>query len=350
MQGLLSTSLPALSSSNLAHHTSLHPPAPRRSVHAYLATTTAVQGQYEDPPLSPDRVVAPFEGVNTPPRFRAWRDAHARQGEAAAEGHDTDRKGKRTRDAADAALVLHRPGEPDGDEARRKKSRRPLLVQAMRGRASVPAAPREHGHGAAGEGTAGEAVRGADGGSAASSVLVPRVERAAGGDEVRKMGKGKEKETKQKAPKGGKLRAEAEAEDELDEVEERASLALLFCPDCSPYSPPELTVPRFSTGLRARRERRRAKTLIRTDRTLPAAAIGDAAAAKLKAKRRKDALAHDDDDDYASEQENESARAREKRAKRATKAGESRRLVHEMGRAKNVAPGRLTVRCNLTLS
>ncbi|KPV74633.1 uncharacterized protein RHOBADRAFT_49728 [Rhodotorula graminis WP1] len=153
--------------------------------------------------------------------------------------------------------------------------------------------------------------------SATSSILVPRAERAQVKD-GRKKDKGKqnekEKEKKRgKVPKGGKLRAEAEGEDELDEVEQR---------------------------LRARRERRRAKALIRKDRTLTAAAVGTAAAEKVKASRRRRQAASDGETD--EDQENEGV-AR-KKVKRTTKEGRSRKVVQEMGKAKNVTSGRLTLK------
>jgi len=238
MQGLLarapSSKPELLSSANLAHHTSLHPPAPRRTVQAYLATTPATPAAFDDPPLSPTQVAAEFDGVNTPPRFRAWRDARQHEGAHAHGGAAGLKRARR----ADEALVLHRPGDGGGGDNAAPRTKKPLLVQAMRGRVSAsaalapvhdPAAGRERA--GAGEGKGDEAA------SATSSILVPRAERAHVEDGRRK-GKGKEKEKKEqkkqgKVPKGGKLRAEAEDDDELDEVELRASLFSL----CTTPSP-----------------------------------------------------------------------------------------------------------------
>ncbi|BGP48270.1 hypothetical protein JCM10450v2_004142 [Rhodotorula kratochvilovae] len=313
MQGLLaslaSDAAPApaqphpLSLANLAHHTAQHPPAPRRTVQSYLAATPASPRAYADPPLSPQRVRAEFEGVSTPPRFRAWRDA---QREGAGPQRATEEE----------ALVLHASVEGQKEGAHRDEQpprrRKPLLVQAMRGRtssAAAAAAPAKNAD--KGKGRARDEERDVSG---ESSILVPRIERqlaAAGGEGA---GAGAQKYVnvkargKEKVPKGGKLRAEAEEDDELDEVEER---------------------------LRARRERRRANAVIRKDRTLSAAAVGAAAAYKVKAARRRD---------EGSDEEQENEDAGRKKAKRATKEGESRRRVQEMGRAKNVATGRLTLK------
>jgi len=98
------------------------------------------------------------------------------------------------------------------------------------------------------------------------------------------------------------------------------------------------------TGLQARRERRRAKALIRKDRTLTAAAVGTAAAEEVKASRRRQRAASDGESD--DDQENEGV-AR-KKVKRTTKEGRSRKVVQEMGKAKNVTSGRLTVRPSLS--
>ncbi|GAA5845518.1 hypothetical protein JCM9279_003059 [Rhodotorula babjevae] len=324
MQGLLarasapSSSNPELSSANLAHHTSLHPPAPRRTVQAYLATTPATPAAFDDPPLSPTKVAAEFDGVNTPPRFRAWRDARLREG-AEAQGCAAGLKRPRR---ADEALVLHRPDAGDDGDKAAPLTKKPLLVQAMRGRvssstalapapASMPGRKRALEGEGKGEGGRGEAA------SATSSILVPRAERAHVKD-GRKKGKrkGKEKEKEKKAgkvPKGGKLRAEAETEVELDEVEQR---------------------------LQARRERRQAKALIRKDRTLSAAAVGTAAAEKVKASRRRRRAASDGESD--EDQENEGVSR--KKVKRTTKESRSRKVVQEMGKAKNVTQGRLTLK------
>ncbi|GAA5895995.1 hypothetical protein JCM8208_007499 [Rhodotorula glutinis] len=325
MQGLLAPapnppSRPErLSSSNLAHHTSLHPPAPRRTVQAYLATTPATPTAFEDPPLSPTKVAAEFDGVNTPPRFRAWRDARLREG-AAAQGGAVGLKRPRR---VDEALVLHRPGDGDGGDTAAPRAKKPLLVQAMRGRVSSSTALASAPEPAVGRKRVRDGEGEGDAASATSSILVPRAERAHV-KEGRKKGKGKETETEKKkkpgkALKGGKLRAEAEGEDELDEIEQR---------------------------LRDRRERRRAKALIRKDRTLTAAAVGTAAAEKVKASRRRRRAASDRETDE-EDQENEGV-AR-KKVKRTTKEGRSRKVVQEMGKAKNVTSGRLTLKPKPTI-
>ncbi|BGP40164.1 hypothetical protein JCM10449v2_004122 [Rhodotorula kratochvilovae] len=312
MQGLLaslaSDAAPApaqphpLSLANLAHHTAQHPPAPRRTVQSYLAATPASPRAYADPPLSPQRVRAEFEGVSTPPRFRAWRDA---QREGAGPQRATEEE----------ALVLHASVERQKEGAHRDEQpprrRKPLLVQAMRGRTSSAAAATPAKRADKGKGRARDKEPYASG---ESSILVPRVERqlAAAGAEGADAGAKKyvnaKTKRKEKAWKGGKLRAEAEDGEELDEVEER---------------------------LRARRERRRANAVIRKDRTLSAAAVGAAAASKVKAARRRE---------EGSDEEQENEDAGRKKAKRGTKEGESRRRVQEMGRAKNVATGRLTLK------
>ncbi|GAA5996524.1 uncharacterized protein JCM10292_003029 [Rhodotorula paludigena] len=323
MQGLLASKhAPApgpsrftLSSANLASHTSAHPARPSRTVQQYLAHPANVQGAYDLAPIEDDDLVREFDGVRTPPEVRRLLLADV-EGSGAASWSGEVREGRGKDHARDEALVLHPFGNDDplarkrsgADSAAAPRERKkPLVADALRGR-NRSSAPTSLVLGAQGD-TVGK--ENAAPGSAASSVLVPRMQRLSEGC---KKGKGKKKEVMRdgRKGKGGKLRQEADEQDELDEIEER---------------------------LRARRERRRAKALIRKDLTLSSTAVGTAAAAKVK-----DAQRARQTDNESSEEEDGQERGRGKRRKRETKERESRKRVQELGKPKNVGPERLTLK------
>lgn len=336
MQGLLQAALPhpalaPLSSTNLASHTRSNPPAPRRTVTHYVlqqapyVSRTAHEGYEVGPPPSDE-----FEGVKTPPRAK---DAGRKRALEEIEGDET---GPRKR--KDEALVLHaddghfaRPRASESAEVKRKK---PLLAMQLKGRSSSASATPVAGPSR----PPGEDAEP----SPSSSFLIPR----AGALEVldaapvkprrRSKGKGKENDAesaKKASPKKrkGRLRAEAEEADELDEVEERTV--------AHPCSRCFLAHTRTDcTGLRARRERRRERALNRKDRTVTSAAVGAAAASRVKAAQKKKR-----GDDASSDDEEEGARRKSKR-KRGSKEEVTRRKVQEMDKPSGVKAGRLTVR------
>ncbi|GJN90578.1 hypothetical protein Rhopal_003590-T1 [Rhodotorula paludigena] len=304
-----------LSSANLASHTSAHPARPSRTVQQYLAHPANVQGAYDLAPIDDDDLVREFDGVRTPPEVRRLLLANA-EGSAAASWSGEVREGRVKDHARDEALVLH-PFGNDGPLARKRsladsaaaprERKKPLVADALRGR-NRSSAPASLVLAAQGD-TVGKENAAPD--SAASSVLVPRMQRLSEGC---KKGKGKEKEVVRdgRKGKGGKLREEAEEQDQLDEIEER---------------------------LRARRERRRAKALIRKDLTLSSTAVGTAAAAKVKVAQRARQT-----DNESSEEEDGQEHGRGKKRKRETKERESRKRVQELGKPKNVGPERLTLK------
>lgn len=232
MQGLLQAALPhaapaPLSSSNLASHTLDNPPAPRRTVTHYVlqqapyVSRTAHEGYEVGPPPSDE-----FEGVRTPPRAR---EAGRKRMLEEVEGHESGQRQRR-----DEALVLHaddgqfaRPRGSDSAEVRRKK---PLLAMQLKGRSSSASAATPV------AGPPRPPAKDVES-SPSSSFLVPRagpleVDTAPIKRSRKEKGKGKENKAepaKKTSPKKrkGKLRAEAEEADELDEVEERA-LALRY--------------------------------------------------------------------------------------------------------------------------
>lgn len=386
MQGLLAAAAPAaaaplpfatLSSSNLARHTSSNPPAPRKTVQHYLATVEPIHASnaYElGPPPQGE-----FDHVKTPPRaveakrkrrLQDWDDDRGeswiRRPEIRARLTGSDR-------AADGeALVLIRADSPQSHRDRDRthaprpsgelsqRPRKPLVVTAMKGRSSTPAsrgAKNKQATGAISAPLSRSPSRDdADAGSDKSSFILPRAIQLVDTSKGPRDRKGKRTEKdnkamKRKEGKPGRREAErpteAAEQAELDDLEEREWMSSIRRDVCCKSADTEN---RPYAGLRGRRERRRQNALIRKDRSLPAAAVGVAAAARVKkaAKQTKRARAESDADSDASSSASDEQAGR-KPAKRASKEDRSRERVGKLDRPSNVGAHRLTVSSLATL-
>ncbi|GAA5820004.1 hypothetical protein JCM11251_005443 [Rhodosporidiobolus azoricus] len=342
MQGLLQAVAgpPPLSLANLAAHTKQEGLAPRRTVRLYLDDQRKTAGQYVLPPPPSDE----FDALD-PASFPAIEVAVPQnEGKRRTPG-EADRR-------ADTALVMHVPqdGATDGGAHRssglamsRSRSK-PSLVAAMRPRLS--SAPNSSSPAALvkckrqSNLAAEEDTNAAAGPSGSSSILVARAEQKPAVAKAHppadfmegvskavetkrdRKGKGKENEeepvkmSKSAIQKKGKLRAEVEHHDE-----EKAEL---------------------EDRLRARRERRASKALIRKDRTQTAASVGIAAAEKVKkarkAKKRADRGSGDESDLAAYPS------PKKTRKKRTSLERESRTKVQDLERPSGVGASRLTLK------
>ncbi|GAA5984218.1 hypothetical protein JCM10908_006096 [Rhodotorula pacifica] len=328
-----------LSSANLALHTSSNQPAPRRTVQHFLASVKSVHAAnaYElRPPPEGE-----LDHVKTPPRAvearrkRRLQDLEDRgeswirnDGDAAAAPRRTAAGG---RGGSEQALVMLQPDTglhaSRAGTANKPPAPKKSLVASMMRKKTKPTT-------AAATKAAPPLLESNGRNSHASdesSILVPRNgARAANAPPAEN--KGKKKEGRKKAagkenwPEGARNSSSRKRKDtgESDAAEEDE----------------------LEARLKARRDRRRQNALIRKDRSLPAAAVGASAAAKVKkaAKKRKagsevgtDAGSDEDGDEIALEA------AERKRKGKGTKDDRSRKRVGGLDRPGNVGAGRLTL-------
>lgn len=149
-----------------------------------------------------------------------------------------------------------------------------------------------------------------------------------------RKGKGKAEEEEpllEPATKKPKKQEDPLGEDEGELADRALSCAVIL-------TSPKLTLP--FAGLRARKERRRAKAVIVKDRTQPAKAVGVAAASRVKSSHRKSKRQRGSDEEASTE---EQPAPEPKKKKRKASNAELNKELQDGHKAKNVGTSRLTV-------
>lgn len=170
----------------------------------------------------------------------------------------------------------------------------------------------------------------------ASSAAARKENVTSKGSSKERKGKGKAEEEKplpEPASKKPKKQEDLLGEDEGELADRERFFAVLL-------TSPKLTVP--FAGLRARKERRRAKAVIVKDHTQPAKAVGAAAASKVKSSHRKSKRQRGSDEEASSEEQQPAPETKEKKHRKASNADLNKEL-QDGHKAKNVGASRLTV-------